>query len=115
MDHSREFLNIGNKDKEVTHKIFEPNDGKDVKGGTDGKKPNPTNKIAKNTQTLELRKKYIRNFSNQVPIIGTFGKVKSDQTKKHPMIRMNNFNLHHRLHWSLRLLTIRCLHLGNIL
>ena len=28
---------------------------------------------------------------------------------------MNNFNLHHRLHWSLRLLTIRCLHLGNIL
>ena len=39
---------------------------------------NPANKIPKNTQILELRKKYNnkKNFSNQVPIIEAFGKIK---------------------------------------
>ena len=96
MDHSREFLNIGNKDKEVPHKIFEPSDGKNMSSNNnnnnnnnndnnDRKKPNSGNEIPKNTQILELREKYNKkNFSNQVPIIGTFGKskVKPDPTKQ---------------------------------
>ena len=94
MDHSREFLNIGNKDKEVPHKIFEPSDGKNMSSNNnnnnnndnnDRKKPNSGNEIPKNTQILELREKYNKkNFSNQAPIIGTFGKskVKPDPTKQ---------------------------------
>jgi hypothetical protein len=62
MDHAREFLNIGNKDKEIPHKIFEPH-----VGGSEGKTSNePTmdsDSIIK-VQIKELRKKYKNTFSN---------------------------------------------------
>jgi hypothetical protein len=78
MDHSREFLNIGNKDKEIPHKIFEPHEVKS--NGIKLKDSTKENKGIINVQIKELRENYKRTFTNQDPIGGPGG-VKTEQTK----------------------------------
>lgn len=82
MDHSREFLNVGNKDKEVAHKIFEPSEDK-IKTSK-SKESNTTGKGIKNVQIKELRERYKKTFRNQDPIIGVFGSKKPKQTESIP-------------------------------
>jgi hypothetical protein len=77
MDHSREFLNIGNKDKEIPHKIFEPHEA------SDGKTPQESIRKSKNiikVQIKELREKYKSTFTNLTPS-GEIGCVKTEKTK----------------------------------
>jgi hypothetical protein len=81
MKNSRIFLNVGNKDKEVRHKIFEP--PVTTKKAT-SENPNDTKKRVQNDQIRELRAKYKKTFCRQTPLFGDFGSVKTDQTNVVP-------------------------------
>ena len=70
MNNAREFLNVGNKDKEVKHKIHETvqppkNDAKD--------ESNTTNKGTRNVVMKTLRDKYQTDFLTQPQANGLGG------------------------------------------
>ena len=71
---SRVFLNLGNKDKEVTHKIFEP-----TIPPTKTKKATDIKKSAFNDQIRALKAKYREKFGTQAPLISDFGRSKTSQ------------------------------------
>ena len=76
MDHAREFLNIGNKDKEIPHKIFEPHVG--CSDGKTSKEPTMDGKSIIKVQIKELRKKYKNTFTN---LSGSTECVRTERTK----------------------------------
>ena len=80
MNNAREFLNVGNKDKEVKHKIHETiqpskNDAMD--------EPNTTNKGTRNVVMKTLRDKYQTDFLTQ-PQANGLGGGKMPETDTNP-------------------------------
>ena len=80
MNNAREFLNVGNKDKEVKHKIHEtaqPSKNDAMDG------PNKTNKGTKNVVMKTLQDKYQINFLTQ-PQVNGLGGGKMPETDTYP-------------------------------
>ena len=67
MDNAREFLNMGNKDKEVIHKIFEPNKRPvDTTTETEGK-------VTITEEIKELNNKWHKNFQPKTQNVAPLG------------------------------------------
>ena len=76
LENSRLFLNQGNKDKEVSHKIFEPNAPLSKTKGADA-----GFKEAFNDKIKALRVKYREKYCQQSPTVADFGRPKTNHTK----------------------------------
>ena len=75
MDNAREFLNMGNKDKEVIHKIFEPNKRPvDTTTETEGK-------VTITEEIEELNNKWHKNFRPKTQNVAPLG-LKEPNTKQ---------------------------------
>ena len=75
MDNAREFLNMGNKDKEVTHKIFEPNKRPvDITTETEGM-------VTITEEIEELNNKWHKNFRPKTQNVAPLG-LKKPNTKQ---------------------------------